>query len=171
MEDAVSTNNLRLLNVGEGKIIEGFGDQRTKGRKPYRLRHRFFGGKKKKDIENMEKKDAESKKHSEVGSMVEKDSTKKDEVDEIKDVKDINKDVEIKGILFLKDNSDITKELRNQLKKRGYHIETINDNDRSDNSYSNNSNNKDVKSVITERNEDMEFNNDSYERYDYNIRK
>ena len=159
-------------DVEDGTIIDGFQDQRTKGRKPYRTRHRFFGGKKKKDVvENMEKKDEammknedDQDKEKENVENTRKGDNKNKEVDENDEINnDAKMKNHIKGILFLKDNSDISEELGNQLKKRGYHIETISSNDNN-----NDREDYDVNDRTDTRSRDT---NDKFERYDYNIRK
>ena len=159
-------------DVEDGTIIDSVQDQRTKGRKPYRTRHRFFGGKKKKDVvENMEKKvedmmenEDDLVKEQEIVEIKRKDDHKNIEVDENDEINnDARRKIKnhIKGILFLKDNLDISEELGNQLKKRGYHIETINNNSDDREDYDENDH-------ADTRSRDI---NDNFERYDYNIRK
>jgi len=103
--DGNAANERRFEAMNEG----AFQDQRQKGKMPYRMRHRFFSGKKKKDAEDnkMERMRIEDAK-------------------EVKESKDATRGINsIRGILFLRDSSDIDDALSAELKKRGYTIEKV----------------------------------------------
>jgi len=104
-------------DAGARRLADGVDDQqqqqqRGKGYMPYRMRHRYFGGKKKKDgnVADIQQDNVNAGKNNDVAH---------------KNNDMVRKNSGIRGILLLRENTRLDDVLSAALKKRGYRIEKI----------------------------------------------
>ena len=104
---AITAGDISLHNDETHSMAENDQDQQRKGKMPYRMRHRYFGRKKKDEKEE--------------GNM-DKDNSL---INEANKDNNVNHKNIIRGIFLLRDNTDLGDVLSRELKKRGFRIEQI----------------------------------------------